>query len=298
MSDLPTVGYAGLGLMGKPMALNLIAAGYPVVVYNRSPGPVAELVEAGAQAAASPAELAEQASIIFTCLANTAVVQSIVAGPEGLLSTARPGTLIIDMSTISPMVAREIAEQAQRKGVDFLDAPVSGGEVGARDATLSIMVGGRAEALERARPLLNVLGKRVVHVGDAGAGQIAKACNQIIVGVTIEAVSEALVLATKAGVDPARVREALLGGFAQSRVLELHGQRMLDRNFEPGGKSRHQYKDLQIILDTGRAYDAPLPVTSLVQQFYGALLASGQGDLDHSALYLLIESMAGLDPAV
>ncbi|MFL5803458.1 MAG: 2-hydroxy-3-oxopropionate reductase [Roseiflexaceae bacterium] len=295
MPTKPTIGLIGLGLMGKPMAYNLLAAGFPLVVHNRSQGAVAELVAAGAADGGSPAGVAERAAVVITCLPDTATVQAIVAGERGVLEVAAPGSLIVDMSTIAPMAARELAAQAERRGIDFLDVPVSGGEVGARQATLSIMVGGRAAALDRARPVLEALGKTIVHVGGAGAGQIAKACNQIVVAVTIEAVSEALVLAAKAGVDPARVREALLGGFAQSRVLELHGRRMLDRDFRPGGKARHQYKDLQIILDAGRAYGAPLPITSLVHEFYGALLATGKGDLDHAALVLLIESLAGVE---
>lgn len=294
MSNKPTLGFIGLGIMGRPMAHNLLAAGFPLVVHNRSRAAVENLVAAGAADGGSPGGVAARAQIVVTCLPDTAAVQAIVAGPDGILEHLDAGDIIIDMSTIAPAAARELAEQAARRQVALLDAPVSGGEVGAREATLSIMVGGAVEAFESARPVLEALGTTIVHVGDSGAGQVAKACNQIIVAVTIEAVSEALVLAAKAGVDPARVREALLGGFARSRVLELHGRRMIERDFQPGGKVRHQVKDLRIILDAARTYGAPLPAASLVHELYGALLAGGQGDLDHAALVTVIEALAGI----
>jgi 2-hydroxy-3-oxopropionate reductase len=293
MANKPTVGFIGLGIMGRPMAHNLLRAGFPLVVHNRSRPAVEELVAAGAADGGSPGGVAERAEIVFTCLPDTAAVEAAVAGQGGVLERVRPDGIIIDMSTIAPTAARELAAQAARHSAAMLDAPVSGGEVGAREGTLSIMVGGATEAFESALPLLQVLGTTIVHVGEAGAGQVAKACNQIVVAVTIEAVSEALVLAARAGVDPARVREALLGGFARSRVLELHGRRMLDRDFQPGGKIRHQIKDLQIILDAARAYGAPLPATSLVHELYGALMANGKGDLDHAALVMVIEMLAG-----
>jgi 2-hydroxy-3-oxopropionate reductase len=286
---METVGYVGLGLMGKPMALNLVGAGVPLVVHNRSQASVQELAQAGAVPATSYAEVATQADVIFTCLPDLATVEQVIAGPDGLLAHAQPGTLIVDMSTISPMLARDLAQKAMAVGCRFLDAPVSGGEVGAREATLSIMVGGEAEDVERARPFFEIMGQRVVHVGAAGAGQIAKACNQTIVAITIEAVSEALLLARQAGVDPARVREALMGGFAQSRVLDLHGQRMIDHNFVPGGKARHQLKDLDIIAEASDTYGAPMPFARAVQHLFAQLVEQGDGDLDHSALYRLLE---------
>jgi 2-hydroxy-3-oxopropionate reductase len=273
---METVGYVGLGLMGKPMALNLVGAGVPLVVHNRSQASVQELAQAGAVPATSYAEVATQADVIFTCLPDLATVEQVIAGPDGLLAHAQPGTLIVDMSTISPMLARDLAQKAMAVGCRFLDAPVSGGEVGAREATLSIMVGGEAEDVERARPFFEIMGQRVVHVGAAGAGQIAKACNQTIVAITIEAVSEALLLARQAGVDPAR-------------VLDLHGQRMIDHNFVPGGKARHQLKDLDIIAEASDTYGAPMPFARAVQHLFAQLVEQGDGDLDHSALYRLLE---------
>src|SRR5579875_3486819 len=221
MAELPRVGFVGLGIMGRPMAHNLLRAGYPLVVWNRPPGPVAELQAAGAEAAATPAALAARCDVVITVLLNTEVVEQVVLGPEGLAAGLRPGATYVDMSSISPLATRRIAARLAARGVAMLDAPVSGGEIGAREGTLAIMVGGPAEALARVRPVLEVLGSRIVHLGEVGAGQVAKACNQLVVAVTIGAVAEALLLARAAGVDPARVREALLGGFAQSRVLEL-----------------------------------------------------------------------------
>lgn len=214
-------------------------------------------------------------------------------GPQGLLAGARQGQIVVDMSTISPVTARALAERAAAQGVILLDAPVSGGQVGAANGTLSIMVGGDAAALEAVRPILTAMGKTILHLGDSGAGQVAKACNQLVIAVTIEAVAEAMVLAAKAGVDPAKVRAALLGGYANSRVLDGHGERFLARNFTPGFRTRLQYKDLNIALDTGRAYGAPLPAGALVHQLYAAMMARGDGDLDHAALVTLLEELAG-----
>lgn len=301
MSDLiakdlpakPTVGFIGLGIMGRPMARNVLAAGFDVVVYDLVLEPVNELVGAGATAANSPADVATSSDVVLLCLPDSPDVEAAMTGWQGLLAGARPGQILVDMSTISPVTARALAEKAAAQGVILLDAPVSGGQVGAANGTLSIMVGGDADALEEVRPILAAMGKTILHLGDSGAGQVAKACNQLVIAVTIEAVAEAMVLAVKAGVDPAKVRAALLGGYANSRVLEGHGERFLARNFTPGFRTRLQYKDLNIALDAGRAYGAPLPAAALVHQLYAAMMARGDGDLDHAALVTLIEELAG-----
>lgn len=292
-SQKPVVGFIGLGIMGRPMARNVLAAGFPLVVYDLMSEPVNELVSAGATAANSPAEVAASADVVLLCLPDSPDVEAAMAGPQGLLASTRQGQILVDMSTISPVTARAMAEKAAVKGATLLDAPVSGGQVGAANGTLSIMVGGDAEALEQVRPILEAMGKTILHLGDSGAGQVAKACNQLVIAVTIEAVAEAMVLAAKAGVDPAKVRAALLGGYAYSRVLEGHGERFLERNFTPGFRTRLQYKDLNIAVDAGRAYSAPMPAAALVHQLYGAMMARGDADLDHSALVTLIEELAG-----
>jgi 2-hydroxy-3-oxopropionate reductase len=286
------VGFIGLGIMGKPMSLNLLRAGYPLVVHSRSPAPVDEVAAAGAKRASSPREVAESADVVITMLPDSPDVESVLTGDNGVFSGSRKGALVIDMSTISPVVARRLAAEAERSGAIMLDAPVSGGEVGAINGTLSIMVGGPDDAFQRARPIFEAMGKNIVHIGAAGAGQVCKACNQVVVALTIEAVCEALVLAQKAGVDPAKVREALLGGFAQSRILDAHGQRILTRSFEPGFRARMHVKDLNIALAAGREYDAPLPGTAQTMELYKALLAAGGGNDDHSALVTVLERLA------
>jgi 2-hydroxy-3-oxopropionate reductase len=292
MNEKPTVGFIGLGIMGQPMARNVLINGYPLVVYDLSPAAVAALTAQGASAADSPRHLAEQVDIVLLCLPDSPDVQAAMLGPDGVLAGTRAGQIVIDMSTISPVVARELATTAATQGVTFLDAPVSGGEVGARSGTLSIMVGGDEATLEQVRPLLQTMGQRILHMGTSGAGQVTKACNQIVIAVTIQAVAEAFVLAAKAGVDPAQVRQALLGGHAYSKVLESQGERFLKHDFTPGFRTRLQYKDLNIALDAGRAYGAPLPASALVQQLYGALLAQGAADVDHAALVTLLEDLA------
>ncbi len=286
------IGFIGLGTMGKPMARNLLKAGFPLVVHNRSRGAVDELAKEGATTAASPRHVAEQCSVAITMLPDSPDVEQVVAGENGLFSGARPGTLIIDMSTISPVTARRLAQQAETKGISILDAPVSGGEIGAINGTLSIMVGGKQEAFDRALPIFQAMGKSVIRIGDSGTGQITKAANQILVGLVLEAVCEALVFATKAGVDPSKVRQVLLGGLAQSRVLEQHGQKMIDRNFKPGFRIGLHHKDLGIALGAAQEFGAPLPLTAILHQMMNALLASGKGDMDNSALVTLIESLA------
>lgn len=286
------IGFIGLGIMGKPMARNLMKAGYPLVVHNRSRGPVDELAAEGARPASSPREVAEKSDVVITIVPDAPDVEAVILGPGGVAEGVRPGMLVIDMSTSSPVLARRIAATLGEKGVDVLDAPVSGGEIGAKEGTLSIMVGGAAGAFERALPILQAMGKNIVHVGDAGAGQVTKAANQIVVGMTIQAVAEALLLASKAGVDPARVRQALMGGFAQSRILELHGQRMLDRNFKPGFKARLHRKDLAIALSTAREYGVPLPGTAVVHEVLNGLIGMGRDEYDHSGLVTVLETLA------
>ena len=288
----PTIGFVGLGIMGKPMARNLIKAGYQLVVHNRSRGVVEELSKEGAQTATNPQEVAARSEVVITMLPDSPDVELVYAGEQGIFAGAKEGRLLIDMSSISPIVARKLAQQAEKQGCDMLDAPVSGGEAGAIGGALSIMIGGKALAVERAMPIFQVLGKNIVHVGDAGAGQVTKAANQMVVGTTIAIVSEALVLAAKAGVDPAKVRQALLGGFAQSKILEAHGQKMLERNFKPGFRIRLHEKDMKIALGTGAEYGVPLMVTSEVAQMMTAMRSMGNGDLDHSALVTFIEQLS------
>jgi 2-hydroxy-3-oxopropionate reductase len=293
----PILGFIGAGIMGKPMARNLIKAGYPLIVHNRSRAAVDELSREGAQRAANSNEVAARADIIITMLPDSPDVDLVYTGANGILSGVKSGTLLIDMSTISPAVARKLAGEAKKLGCDMLDAPVSGGEAGAISASLSIMIGGEAAAVERAMPIFESLGKNIVHVGAAGAGQVTKAANQMVVGTTIAIVGEALVLAAKAGVDPAKVRQALLGGFAQSKILEAHGQKMLDRNFKPGFRIRLHEKDMKIALAAGFEYGVPLMVTGQVAQMMNAMKSMGQGDLDHSGLVKLIEDMANVELA-
>jgi 2-hydroxy-3-oxopropionate reductase len=285
-----TIGFIGLGIMGAPMARNLLAAGHPVVGYNRSPEPLERLAEEGAQPAGSAREVAERSEVTITMLPDSPQVTEVM---EDVLAGASAGQLLIDMSTISPVVARRLAEQAREQDLDLLDAPVSGGDVGAREGTLSIMVGGEPRAFERARPILEVLGKTITHVGPSGAGQVVKACNQIVVAVTIEAVSEALVLGSKAGVDPGLILDVLGGGLAGNRVMEVRRRNFLEHDFTPGFRIDLHHKDLNIALESGDAFGVPLPATGLVQQLLRTLRARGQGGDDHSALLSLVENLAG-----
>ncbi len=287
MSTLPTIGFIGLGIMGKPMAKNLLAAGYPVIALNRSRGPVDELVAAGAQAGSSPNDVASRSDVVITMLPDSPDVESVALGSDGIAAGIRHGALWIDMSTIAPTTTKRVAAELAKKGAASVDAPVSGGEKGAIDAALSIMVGGSDADFARAKPFFEKLGKNIVHVGELGAGQVTKACNQIVVGVTIEAVAEALALAEAEGVDPAKVRAALLGGFAQSKILEVHGQRMIDRAFNPGFKSRLHRKDMNIAVEAGEANGMELAAAKLVRERFDALIARGDGDRDHSALRTL-----------
>ncbi len=288
-----TIGFIGLGIMGRPMALNLLRAGYSLVVHNRTREKESELVSEGARAADSPLEVAGASDIVITMLPDSPDVEQVYLGEDGVIAGARAGQLLIDMSSVAPAVAVAVAEAASRAGAEALDAPVSGGDVGAREGTLSIMVGGSEEAFERAKPLFDVLGKTIVHMGGAGAGQTAKACNQILVAVTIEAVSEALVLASKAGVDPDRLIEVLSGGLAGNKVMEVRRRNFLEHDFTPGFKLELHHKDLGIALRTARELGVYLPTTAIVDQMLAALRAAGDGGLDHSALLKVIEEASG-----
>lgn len=276
------------------MALNLLRAGLELTVHSRSPAPVDELVAAGAGRAATSAELAASADVVITMLPDTPAAERVLFGEAGVRRGARDGSLVIEMSTIHPSAARGFAQRFGDGGVAMLDAPVSGGERGAIDGTLSIMAGGTEAAFERALPLLRIVGENVTHVGGSGAGQIAKAANQLIVGATIQAVAEALVLAAKAGVDPAAVRRALLGGFAGSKILEVHGQRMLDRDFAPGFRSVLHRKDARIVLETAEELRSPVPSFRVAAAAFEELVGAGRGDLDHAAIVTLLEDAAGV----
>ena len=288
------IGLIGLGIMGKPMARNLVKAGYELVVHNRSRGAVDELVaESGAiTAAGSASEVAGQVSIVITMLPDSPDVRNVVFGEQGLLEAMREGSLLIDMSTIAPATAIEVADALRERNASALDAPVSGGDKGAIAGTLSIMVGGEEAEFDRAKPIFEAVGKTIVHVGAAGAGQIVKACNQVVVALNYAAVSEALVLGAKAGVDPEKIVEVLSGGLAASRVLEMRGPSMIEHQFAPGFRVNLHRKDLGIALATGKEHAVPLPVTALVGQFFDMLAAEGHGDLDHSSLLGLYEGFA------
>ncbi|MBM4331963.1 MAG: 2-hydroxy-3-oxopropionate reductase [Deltaproteobacteria bacterium] len=289
------IGFIGVGFMGKPMARNLLRGGYTLIAHDVNRGGVQELVADGAREAFSPKEVAKAAEIIFTSLPSDQAVEEVVLGQNGIIEGVASESIVVETSTISPTTARNVAKKLALKGVEMLDAPLSGGVVGAEKATLSIMVGGKAEIFERVLPLLQKLGKNITHIGGQGTGQIAKAANQIIVALSIDAVAEALIFAKKAGADPAKVRKALLGGFAQSRVLEEHGQRMLDRNFEPGGKMRFHQKDIGIVLAIARELGIYLPGTSMMMDLWNAMTAQGMLDWDHSALVKVLEQMSNVE---
>jgi len=292
-----TIGFIGLGLMGRPMAKNLLKAGYSVVVNSRSQGPVDDLVAAGATRADTPAAAASGATRIITMVPDSADVEQVLEGPNGVFSTLQRGTILVDCSSIAPAVARRLAERAASLGAAMLDAPVSGGDIGAINGTLSIMVGGDAQAFATVKPILDVLGNpdRVVHVGDAGAGQLCKLCNQMVIGGTLAVVAEAFALAKRAGVDAGKVREALLGGFAQSRVLDVHGDRVLNDTFTPGFYMRLYAKDMRNVVGALEEFNVNAPVTALVQQFVHATMAAGRGDDDNSIMAKTILEMARAD---
>ena len=300
MPDTETIGFIGLGLMGKPMAGHLVAKGHRVIVHSRSPGPVDALVAQGAQRATGPADVAARCTRIITMLPDSPDVERVLEGPDGVFSRLQPGTILIDTSSIAPVTARALATKAQTLGAAMLDAPVSGGEVGAVNASLSIMVGGDQSAFDAVKPILDVMGnpERVIRIGPSGAGQICKVCNQMVIGGTLAAVSEAFALARKASVDVSRVRDALLGGFAASKVLDVHGQRMLQSNYVPGFRAALFAKDLRIAGATLAEHQTAAPVSSVVQQLVTALVAEGRGEDDYSALATVLFGLSGLDDRI
>ena len=289
------IGFVGLGIMGKPMAKNLLKAGYSLTVYDIVGEPVEELVTEGAARASSNTEVAANSDKIFTMLPDSADSEIAILGPEGVLEGAASGSIIIDMSSIAPLVSKKIAAECSHKGVEMLDAPVSGGEPGAINAALAIMVGGKQEVFDGCFDLLKTMGSNVVLTGDIGAGGVTKLANQIIVAANIEALSEALVLAQKAGVDPEKVFNAIRGGLAGSAVMEAKGPMMLDRNFTTGFRIRLHQKDLRNVLQTGQELNVPLPVTALIQQMLGALINDGESEADHAAILHFLEGLAKVE---
>ena len=285
------LGYIGLGRMGKPMAINLLKAGYPLIVYNRSHGKVQELVNLGALAATSPKQVAAESDVVFTNLPDTPDVLAVALGKDGIIEGAHEGLIYIDNSTIKPSASREIYAALTPLGVSCLDAPVSGGDIGAQQGTLAIMVGGDAEALEKVMPILQVIGKTITHVGGPGSGQVAKAANQIMVAAQMVAMGELLVFAQKAGADPRKVVEAIKGGAAQCWTLDVKPQRLFAGNREPGFRSALQAKDLNIIMETAREYGLSLPSVALNNQLYAALCAMDLGELDNSGIISIIETL-------
>jgi 2-hydroxy-3-oxopropionate reductase len=288
------IGFIGLGIMGCPMALNLREAGYALWVYARRTNLMDPLLRTGAIACASPQAVAEQTDIIITMVADTSDVEEVILGKHGIIEGAKPNSLVIDMSSIAALITRQIAVSLAEKEIAMLDAPVSGGEQGAIAGTLSIMVGGKVSQFERALPLFKILGENIIHVGDHGAGQITKTCNQVIVSQTIAAIGEAFILAKAAGVDPAKIRAALLGGFAGSRILEVHGQRMLERNFQPGFKTKLHHKDLKIAMQTAYELGIAIPGTALATQYLNVLIGTDQGELDSAAMIMAQEQASAI----
>lgn len=288
------IGFIGPGIMGGPMAHNLIKGGHKLWVYARRSEAMQGLVKAGATACSYSAEVAKHADVIFLIVSDTPDVESVIFGENGIAKGARSGSVIVDMSTISPTATKMFAERLAKQGVEMLDAPVSGGEGGAINGTLSIMVGGKVKVFERVKPLFECMGKNIVHIGDNGAGQVAKSCNQIVVAVTIEAVAEALTFARKNGADAAKVREALMGGFAGSKIMEVHGKRMLDNDFKPGFKVGLHQKDMRIVMETAHQLGVALPAAALVTQHLNALMGTGDTDLDSAAVVKVVERMSGM----
>jgi 2-hydroxy-3-oxopropionate reductase len=287
-----TIGFIGLGIMGKPMAHNLLKAGFPLVVINRHQEVTDEFVAAGASPGDRPGDIAASCDVLITMLPDAPQVEDVLFGLDGVVEGARAGLIVIDMSTISPIAARHLAGRLAEQGITVLDAPVSGGDKGAIAGTLSIMVGGDEETFKRCLPIFQAVGKTIVHVGENGAGQVVKACNQIVVALIIEAVSEALVLGSKAGVDAGKILQVLNGGLAANRVIELRGANMLAHDFTPGGRIRFHHKDLGFALEASRMYGVSLPVTALVDQMFASLVSRGRGDLDHAALLTYLEDLA------
>lgn len=287
-----TLGFIGLGIMGKPMAGHLRAAGHTVSVFDRNEESVRELVAKGAVAYGSSMEVASVSDLIFVMVPDTPDVEDVLFGDNGVAKGVRKGSIVVDMSSISPIATKGFAQKLAAMGVEMLDAPVSGGQVGAEKAILSIMVGGKPEVFEQVKPYFELMGKNIVHIGDHGAGQTCKVANQIAVAVTIAATAEALAFASKAGADPAKVREALMGGLASSRIMELHGERMIKRTFQPGFRIRLHQKDLNLALQSARSLHMSIPATALAQEMFNAVAARDGLDLDHSAMVMALEELA------
>jgi 2-hydroxy-3-oxopropionate reductase len=283
------IGFIGLGIMGRPMALHLKAGGHDLIVPDRAS--LTDEIRAAAKVAASPKAVAAESEVVILMVPDTPDVEAVLFGKDGAAEGLKSGSLLIDMSSISPIETKEFAAKLKAKGVDYVDAPVSGGEVGAKNAALTIMAGGSEAAFARAKPLFDLMGKNITHVGEVGAGQVCKVANQIIVALNIQAVSEALVFASKAGADPAKVRQAISGGFASSRILELHAERMINGTFNPGFKINLHQKDLNLALSSAKALGLALPNTAIAQQMFSSCIAHGGGELDHSALIMAIEGM-------
>jgi len=287
-----TIGFIGLGIMGKPMACNLIQAGYPLICHDINRSAVKAMVREGSQEAQSPKEVAEHSQVIISMLPDSPDVEMAALGPGGIIEGVHEGQLFIDMSSIAPTAAIRVANEMKAKGVDCLDAPVSGGEVGAVNATLSIMVGGEEAVFNHARPIFEVLGNTITLCGPNGSGQIVKACNQVQVAINLVGMAEALILGAKAGVDPAIVLQVLSGGYAQTRVMDARGSKVIHGDYQPGFRSKLHYKDLNVIARTAQEFGVPLPVTSLVRELFAAMLAAGRGELDHSGIITVLEDLA------
>jgi 2-hydroxy-3-oxopropionate reductase len=294
MNSKPTLGFIGLGIMGKPMVRNLLKAGHTVHVYSITAADIDEAVTGGAIGQKSPFDVAKHADIIITMVPDTPQVREVILGPQGVKEALGAGKVVIDMSTISSLATKEIAEQVKAAGARMLDAPVSGGEKGAVEGTLSIMVGGEAQVFERCLPVLQLLGRRITHVGGNGAGQVVKSCNQVLAAATVLAMGEALALGTKAGVDPQKIVDVLSNGAARCWALEVRAPEVLKGNFQPGFKSKLQYKDLGLALEHSRGIDAPMPLAGIVHEFYKSTIAQGLGEEDHTAVIRIIEQMSGV----
>ena len=292
---MTTIGFIGLGIMGKPMAGHLIKAGHNVHIYDLNSEVVNGLCSVGALGCTCCSEVAQKANLIFIMVPDTQDVEAVLFGKNSISESIQKGSIIVDMSSISPIATKEFAHKLEKLDVQMLDAPVSGGQVGAEKAVLSIMVGGKREIFEKIKPYFEIMGKNIVHIGDNGAGQTCKVANQIVVALTIEAVGEALLFASKAGADPRKVREALLGGFAHSRILEIHGERMIERNFQPGFRVKLHQKDLNIALQSAKQMGLSLPNTATTQELFNSVTAHNGGDLDHSALVQALETLANYD---
>lgn len=288
------IGFIGLGIMGRPMALNLINTGHSLWVHARRPESMRPLTNAGASPCNTAAEVAYHSDIIFICVSDTEDVEQVILDTNGIIEKAKANSIVVDMSTISPSATRKLASQLKEKNIHMLDAPVSGGEQGAIDGTLSIMVGGNEDIFKRVLPLFQAMGKNIVHIGSNGAGQVTKACNQIVIGQTIAAIGEAYILASASGVNPEKVRQALLGGFAGSRVLESHGQRMLDRNFKPGFKASLHHKDMHIVMEAAHELGIALPGSSQVTQYLNSIVGQGKGESDSISILELQEQLSGI----